>query len=298
MKTLVTGSTGIIGQRLCILLEKKGREVTKISRSQNINLKNHFVCDLEKNNLDNDLIADNETIFHLAGYAHDLSHSKNIKEKYTKLNVDATRELALQASELGVKKFIFVSSVKASLFCSDLSYEDISRNVYAATKRQAELNLIEISKKTNMKICIIRPSLVYGPNLKGNLLQMKTSIQKGWFPPLPQIDNRRSMIHVDDLARAMLMVEARGVNGEIYNVTDGQDYSTTEIFDIFYEMLKKKPPKLRVPLPLLKFLQRFPGRLKQQLTKLLEDEIYSSCKIQKLGFNAKQEFRDLDETLF
>ena len=237
---------------------KKGREVTKISRSQNINLKNHFVCDLEKNNLDNDLIADNETIFHLAGYAHDLSNTKNIKEKYTKLNVDATRELALQASELGVKKFIFVSSVKASLFCSDLSYEDIARNVYAATKRQAELNLIEISKKTNMKICIIRPSLVYGPNLKGNLLQMKTSIQKGWFPPLPQIDNRRSMIHVDDLARAMLMVEARGVNGEIYNVTDGKDYSTTEIFDIFYEMLKKKPPKLRVPLPLLRFLQRFP----------------------------------------
>lgn len=298
MKTLVTGSTGVIGQRLCILLEKKGREVTKISRSQNINLKNHFVCDLEKNNLDNDLIADNETIFHLAGYAHDLSNTKNIKEKYTKLNVDATRELALQASELGVKKFIFVSSVKASLFCSDLSYEDIARNVYAATKRQAELNLIEISKKTNMKICIIRPSLVYGPNLKGNLLQMKTSIQKGWFPPLPQIDNRRSMIHVDDLARAMLMVEARGVNGEIYNVTDGKDYSTTEIFDIFYEMLKKKPPKLRVPLPLLRFLQRFPGRLKQQVTKLLEDEIYSSSKIQKLGFNAKQEFRDIDETLF
>ena len=298
MRTLVTGATGLLGQRLCILLEKKSREVVQVSKTPYKNLYNHFTYDLEKETIDEELIADTQTIFHLAGYAHDLSDSKKVKDKYIRLNIDATNNLALQASDLGVKTFVFVSSVKADLVESKSDRKSSSQNIYGETKREAELNLLELSKKTNMKVCIIRPSLIYGPSLKGNLLQMKKAIQQGWFPPLPEINNTRSMVHVDDLSRAMLIVEERGVDGEIYNVTDGKNYSSTEIFDIFHEILQKNPPILRVPLPILKLLQKFPGEFKHRITKLLEDEIYSSSKIVSLGFNAKLKFRDLDETLF
>jgi UDP-glucose 4-epimerase len=299
MKTIVTGSSGFIGSRLCTLLDKEGREAIKVSRTNKMTSFTDLICDLELNTLDHGAMSGVNTIFHLAGHAHDLSDPKKAKDKYIKLNIHATKNLAVQASKEGVKNFIFISSVKAG--STDSVIDEINtkpEGIYGETKRKAELELLELSKQTDMKICIIRPSLVYGPEIKGNLLNMKTAIQKGWFPPLPEIQNIRSMIHVDDLVRAFLLVEEKGKDGEIYNVTDGKDYSTTEIYDTFSMILQKKPPALRLPLFIFKFLRMIPGSIKNKVTKLLGDERYSSSKIESLGFCAKLRFGNLNETLF
>ena len=150
-----------------------------------------------------------------------------------------------------------------------------------------------------MRICIVRPALVYGPHLKGNLLTMKKVIEKGWFLPLPRIKNSRSMIHVDDLVKALLLIEEKGSNGEIYNVTDGVSYSTSEIYEILSDIAQKKQPSFHIPLVFLKMLKIISmGKLKATLKKLLEDELYNSSKINDLGFRAKLRFENLNETLF
>lgn len=299
MKTIVTGSSGFIGSRLCYFLRQQGHSVIKVSRTAKLNSQTDLICDLETNKLNDGTMSGVNTIFHLAGYSHDLSNPEKSRKKYIKLNIDATKNLAIQASKEGVKTFIFVSSVKAG--SSDATRDDSEEKpegIYGETKRKAELELIELSKHTDMKIFIIRPSLVYGPEIKGNLLSMKRAIQAGWFPPLPKIKNVRSMIHVDDLVRAMLLVKEKGIDGEIYNVTDGKDYSTTEIYETFYELIKKDPPKLRLPLFVLNLLSFIPGKINQTVSKLVGDERYSSSKIKSLGFSAKLRFGDLNETLF
>ena len=299
MKAIVTGSSGFIGSRLCSFLEKEGCSFVRVSRSTKVNPSTDLVCDLERNEIGEGILSDVNTIFHLAGHAHDLSNPEKSKSKYIRLNIDATKNLALQASTKGVKTFVFISSVKAELQDNFSNRPSIkSQGIYGETKRKAELELIELSKQTNMKICIVRPSLVYGPNLKGNLLSMKKAIQNGWFPPLPKMQNKRSMVHVDDLVKAILIVKEKGENGEIYNVTDGKDYSSTEIYESFYEMIQKLPPKYRVPLLVLKALQYMPGSAGMNISKLIGDENYSSTKIQSLGFEAKLRFKDLDEALF
>ena len=94
--------------------------------------------------------------------------------------------------------------------------------IYGKTKREAELILLEIGRQSGMQVSIVRPSLVYGQGVKGNLRLMLSWIEKGWFPPLPEVNNRRSMIHVDDLVRALLLVAGDDrANGEIYIATDG-----------------------------------------------------------------------------
>ena len=298
MKTIVTGATGFIGNRLCFLLKKKGYNITEVSRSLGKNSLNHIVCDLENNTLDEKILDGVDTIFHLAGFAHDLSYSKEFEESYIKLNINATKNLANLASDAGVKKFIFISSVKAgnSDYKSDSEY--LPDGIYGKTKKLAENELLKIAEKTDMKVCIVRPSLVYGPNLKGNLLNMKNAIQKGWFPPLPLIPNKRSMVHVDDLIKAILLVEERGQHGEIYTITDGESYSTTEMYETFLNLLKIKPTNVRVPLLLLKLLKIIPGTLNTKISKLLDNEMHSSSKIEKLGFSAKLKFENMNETLF
>ena len=298
MKAIVTGSSGFIGSRLCHFLDEKDYRVIKIARTEKEDHQVDLICDFETDKLKDGAMVGVDTVFHLAGHAHDVSDPKRSIERYVKLNIDATKDLAIQASEEGVNTFIFVSSVKAGFSSSKDEKLKEPLSIYGKTKRKAELELIEFSKHTDMKLLIIRPSLVYGPNLKGNLSSMKKAINQGWFPPLPVIKNKRSMVHVDDLVRAILLVHEKGIESEIYNITDGFNYSTTEIYETLCKILEKNPPKWRLPLFIFNMLSFIPGRINQTISKLLEDESYSSSKIESLGFIAKLRFGDMNETLF
>ena len=298
MQSIVTGSSGFIGSRLSYLLEKEGYDVVGVSRGVQSRA-NDIKCDLEKDCLKEDVFRKVNSVFHLAGHAHDLSNPKKSLEKYIALNVDATIKLALQSAKAGVKNFIFISSVKAgSLNSTSEPILGEYRNIYGGTKLKAESELRKISKKFDMKICIVRPALVYGNEVRGNLLLIKRAIERGWCPPLPKIYNKRSMIHVDDLVKAIMLIERMGENGQIYNVTDGYDYSTTEIYETFFDLANKIPPRIRLPLSILKILKSTPGPLGHKIGKLLEDDKFSSSEIESLGFQAQFKLRDLNETLF
>jgi len=171
--------------------------------------------------------------------------------------------------------------------------------VYGKTKREAVLKLLEIGEESGIHVSIIRPSLVYGPNVKGNLQLMLSGVEKEWFPPLPETGNRRSMIHVGDLVRVILLVaKDKRINGEIFIATDGVLHSARKIYDTMCSVLGKSIPKWSVPKILFDIAALISPRIKYKVDKLLGDDCYSSAKLETLGFKAKKSLKDMNEKDF
>jgi len=297
----VTGGTGFIGKRLIFALQKERINVRLLSRKK-LN-KDTIVCDLKVDSIPDDSLIGVDTIFHLAGFSHDMRDATKIKNIYQKVNVDATIILAKLAVKSNIKKFIFVSSVKAGGVpdfgvCESEKYQGDPEGFYGKTKREAELKLLKIGKESGMHVSIIRPSLVYGPNVKGNLQLMLSGIKKGWFPPLPETGNKRSMIHVDDLVRAILLVADDRANGEIFTATDGNPHSSREIYNAMCSVLDRPIPKWSIPKFLFDMVSLINPRIKYKFNKLLGDECYSSAKLEALGFKAQKTLKDMNETDF
>ena len=302
-KYLVTGSTGFVGSRLLGLLKTIESDVRLLARSKVDNYET-AVCNLRKDRIPKHALESIDTVFHLAGFAHDMQDPSKVKNLYHTVNVEATVELAKLAAESGVKRFVFVSSVKAgglplSEHCASEGDQNDPEGVYGKTKREAELRLLKIGKESDMRVSIIRPSLVYGPNAKGNLQLMLSGVKKGWFPPLPETGNKRSMIHVDDLVRAILLVaDDDRANGEIFIATDGTPHSSREIYNAMCSTLGKSIPKWSVPKILFDMVSLISTRIKYKVNKLLGDECYSSDKLKSLGFKVKKTLKEMNETDF
>ncbi|MDC3315648.1 NAD-dependent epimerase/dehydratase family protein [Candidatus Thioglobus sp.] len=302
-KYLVTGSTGFIGSRLLGLLNTIECDVRLLARSK-VNNYETVVCNLEQDRISKHTLESIDAVFHLAGFAHDMQNPSKVEDLYRVINLDATVELAKLAVESGVKSFVFISSVKAggsfaSGKCNNESDQNEPEGVYGKSKREAELKLLKIGNESGMHVSIIRPSLVYGPEVKGNLQLMLSGIKAGWFPPLPETGNRRSMIHVDDLVQVILLVsEDRRANGEIFIATDGTPYSSREIYNAMCGVVGKTIPKWNLPKVLFKTASLISPHTKYKLNKLLGDECYSSAKLEALGFKAKKSLQDMNETDF
>jgi UDP-glucose 4-epimerase len=299
-RVLITGFTGFIGQRFANAING---QVRVLSRNKQKDY-DTVVCDLQSDVIPKDALDGIDTVFHLAGFSHDMRDASKIVDLYYKVNVEATVQLANLAVKSGVKRFVFVSSVKAGGNpplgkCANEQDQRNTEDVYGKTKREAELKLLEIGQVSGMHVSIIRPSLVYGPDVKGNLQLMLSGIGKGWFPPLPETGNRRSMIHVDDLVRAILLVaEDDRANGEIFIATDGKPYSSREIYSTMCYIVGKSVPKWSVPKFLFDAVSLISPRIKYKLHKLLGDECYSSAKLEALGFKAQKTLKDMNETSF
>ena len=303
MKYLVTGSTGFIGSRLLGFLKTIECDVRLLARSE-VNNYETVICNLGQDRIPKRTLESIDTVFHLAGLAHDMQDPRKVEDLYLSINIEATVELARLAVEKGVKRFIFISSVKAggkivSKKCINDSDQSEPEGVYGKSKRRAELELLKIGKASGMHVAIIRPALVYGPNVKGNLKLMLAGIKKGWFPPLPETRNRRSMIHVDDLVGAIFLVaKDERANGEIFIAEGGLTYSSRDIYNAMCDVLGKSIPKWSVPKIIFDFASLASPRIKYKINKLLGDEYYSSVKLAALGFKAKKSLKDMNETDF
>jgi len=299
----ITGSSGFIGSRLLKALRKYNLRLLVRSIDHSI-VSEQVKCDFNSLSIPSDCFSGVSTVFHLAGVAHDLRDTGKNKLLYQKVNTDATVKLAELAVKSGVKKFIFVSSVKAGgcpnpKKCANEKDQSEPEGIYGETKREAELALLKIGKESGIHVTIIRPSLVYGPNVKGNLKLMLSGIEKGWFPPLPETGNRRSMIHVDDLVRVILLVaEDKRANGEIFIATDGTPYSSREIYNAMCGVLGKSIPRWSAPKTFFYVASLTSPRIKYKINKLLGNECYSSVKLGELGFKAKKSLKDMNETIF
>ncbi|MDI6746164.1 MAG: NAD-dependent epimerase/dehydratase family protein [Rhodocyclaceae bacterium] len=292
---LVTGASGFIGARL---LRPGDRALVRAVG----NIPNAVVGDL----LDPASLAvacdGVKTVFHCAGYAHAFSSSD--PDAHWRVNFEGTRNLVNAAGAAGVKRFIFLSSVKAMAEpgdeCVDVDWRGEPGTPYGKAKRAAEDAVLEAGAKYGMHVVNLRLAMVYGRGGRGNLERMAQSIRAGWFPPLPETGNRRSLVHVDDVVAAMrLVAETPAANGRTYIVADPQAYSGRQIYDAIRAVLSAPTLRWSVPAGLLRAGARVGDGLgallgrpmplnSEVVSRLLDSAWYSPARIEReLGWRAQ-----------
>ena len=217
MNCLVTGATGFIGTHLIDALRQHHHTITVLTRSPekasrlwpgaSIAVRSG---DLDKAATLKGVCDGVDTVFHLAGCAHDESNAAVLLENpYRHTLVEGTRALLGEASAAGVKRFVFASSVKAmgegGPACLDESSPPMPVSIYGRAKLAAEQEVLDAGRRSGMSTSVLRFPLVYGPGNKGNIPRMIKAIDRGVFPPLPRNGNRRSMVHVADAVQSLLL---------------------------------------------------------------------------------------------
>lgn len=304
MNVLLTGSSGFIGSVLYKKLSNNDFNIFTTTRNKNNVSSKVLYCDFSEEAIPSDLLENIDIVFHLAGFAHDLQSDKKTEHLYKKINLEATISLIDIAVKKNVKNFFFMSSVKAGGLpekgkCSNEEDQNIPDGIYGETKLKAEKYLFKMGKKNGMHVSVIRPSLVYGLGMKGNLKLMLSQVTKGFFPPLPETFNRRSMVHVDDLVESILIISnSENTNGEVFIVTDGMSYSSRNLYDAMCIASNKKIPAWSVPKFFFDVIALTSPRIKYKINKLFGDECYSSKKLNKLGFKPQRTLKDINETSF
>lgn len=216
MQTLITGASGFIGQNYFIHSKNKGISV-------NVSLQKKAVNQIDLNNT--------KSIVHLAGIAHRMGQPEG--QIYYDVNTDLTIALAKRAKEQGVNQFIFISTIKVygEKEGFDIRFNSQSpcepNDDYGKSKWLAEQALQQLQDE-NFKVAIIRPSLVYGKGVKGNLEKLMGLISKGYKLPFGGIDNRRSMVYVGNLIAMIDTIVDQQASG-IFIGTDQRPLSTSQL---------------------------------------------------------------------
>ena len=259
-KIMITGCNGFLGKNLSDFLSKKNFQIKKISRNNsdnvdvNLNLEN--IIDWSS------YLRDVDTIIHTAARVHlSKKESHESDNLYRKINTEATINLAQQASQNKIKKFIFISTVKVvgeksnygRPFQEDDAYN--SSDPYAKSKIEAERQLTMLAKKTNMDVIIIRPPLVYGPDVKGNFLSLMNVIYRGFPIPLKAAKNLRSLVSINNLcAFIALCIEHPNARNQIFFISDDEDLSVSELIEKISFFMNKSIKLIYIPIVILKIL--------------------------------------------
>ena len=306
MTTLVTGAGGFIGRHLVARLLHDGHAVRALVREAGpsgdwpagVEIAAGDVRDPQAMKT---AAAGCEAVFHLAGKAHALTEVRGDEDVYRAVNTEGTRHVLEGAVAGGARRFVLFSSVKAmgegGARCLDESFDGPPETPYGRSKLEAERLVFDIGRRAGLHVSCLRLPLVYGPGNKGNLFKMMAAIDHGTFPPLPELGNRRSMVHVVDVVRAALLAaDQPAANGRCYIVTDGRGYSTRELYELICRALGKPIPAWHVPLWTLMVLGRAGdaiGRVRGKrfvfdsdaLEKLAGSAWYSSERISReLGY--------------
>lgn len=231
---VVTGATGFIGNSVVLALRHRGYNVIQAKREQ----------ELSRENLEP--IAKSEcrfsfpktgvqAIIHLSARAHITREtSTNPLSEYRIANVHATSKLAWTAASLGIKRFIYISTIGVHGRLSRFPITEVSpldpHNDYAISKCEAEIELLRICKETGLEPVIIRPPLVYGPGVRANFFSLLGIIKRGIPLPFSNVENKRSLVSLTNITDfIMCCLKTERAAGETFLVSDANDISTKEI---------------------------------------------------------------------
>jgi UDP-glucose 4-epimerase len=258
MNILVTGANGFVGKSLCQMLSKNGHHITAIIRSTQAGRKEYKVIntDLNANINMQEILKSIDIVIHLAGRAHVLNDkSANPYQAYAEINIEATKNLALQAANDSVKRFIFISSIKVNgETTSIVPFNELNtpspEDDYGKTKYEAEKELRLIAANSNMEVVIIRPPLIYGKGVKANFKNLIKLCQLRLPLPFGAIHNKRSMVYVENLVDFMITcISHPKAANETFLISDDENVSTTELIKTIRQSLGL--PALLIPIPQL-----------------------------------------------
>ena len=241
---VVTGASGFIGRRLCAALRADARVRAVVRRGEVQGPWDEVVCaDLARTDLPPGAFDGARAVFHFAGKAHAVSECQGDDDEYARVNVDGTRRVLEAAAAARVPRFVFASSVKA-MGEGDGGNEPAT--AYGRTKRDAEALVLRGGLVDEP--VVVRPALVYGAGVEGNLGAMLRAVASGRFPPPPRTANRRAMIHVDDVVRASIAAASRAEPvGRALVLTDGVAYSTYDIYSAMRRALGRDDARVALP---------------------------------------------------
>lgn len=237
MNILVTGASGFVGRALCRTLLAQGFRVYGTTRNSG-----HLQPGVERvvwrggaAELAN--VPPVDIVVHLAARVHVMHESESDSlAEFRSANVEMTYELASWAAERGVKRFIFMSSIKVNGEATEVgrafSADDVPspEDAYAISKLEAEQALRTVCSYSGMENVVIRPPLVYGPGVQGNFRSMVRWVKRGIPLPLGAISNRRSLVALDNLVSfVMTCLESPAAANQVFLVSDGKAVSTTEL---------------------------------------------------------------------
>jgi nucleoside-diphosphate-sugar epimerase len=249
VKCLVTGATGFIGRELCEQLCRLDYELIPLSRygGQLANGTSSLAVDFSTTPVDSSMCSGVDVVFHLAGIAH----TQAIESAYLAVNYQATITLAEAAEAAGVRRFVFLSSVKAMGAADDALARDETACVdpldpYGRSKMLAENALRDSYRDSAMSVVILRSPLVYGPGVRGNLGTLLRAVSRGL--PRPPTGGLRSMIGRADLAAVLIECGTISLTGvRTWIVTDGERYSLRRSFDALTAAVGRAPARAWLP---------------------------------------------------
>ncbi|MDR1995911.1 NAD-dependent epimerase/dehydratase family protein [Azonexus sp.] len=235
---LITGSTGFVGNRVLAALTRRGDACRVLLRHgcspQVVQVAQGNLADVPA--LDA-ACAGIDCVIHCAGYAHAFAaRSDDEARQHWQVNYEGTRNLVEAAGRAGVRRFVFLSSIKAMAepgeVCADEDFLGEPESDYGQAKRAAETAVLVAAERYRMHVVNLRLSMVYGAGGRGNLERMGRLVGRGLFPPLPETGNRRSLVHVDDVVAAILAVAADPcAAGRTYIVCGPEAPSGRQLFD-------------------------------------------------------------------
>ncbi|MFO2464108.1 SDR family oxidoreductase [Pseudomonas sp. 15FMM2] len=288
MHVLVTGASGFVGKRLVeTLAQNDNFLVTGTVRGNNaahtdaVKLVN--VGDLSFETDWSEALSSVDVVVHAAARVHvmnDLETDPLVA--FRKVNVEGTLNLARQAVAAGVRRFIFISSIKVNgegtVPGSPYTAQDVPApaDPYGVSKMEAEAGLRDLAIASGLEVVIIRPVLVYGPGVKANFLSMMRWLDKGIPLPFGAISNRRSLVALDNLVDLIITtVTHPSAANQTFLVSDGEDLSTTQLLHRMATALNRKARLLPVPGVLLSIGARLLGKksLSQRLCGSLQVDI-------------------------
>ena len=262
---LITGANGFVGRHLCEHLVAQGHTVTACVRGHaggsataDGSLRTVSIDGLGDEGRWSELLPGVDVVLHLAARVHVMQESAaDPLLEFRRVNVEGTRVLARQARSAGVRRFVYLSSIKVN---GEATTDDEFRaddppgflDAYGQSKWEAEQALLEIAQGSSMDCVIVRPTLVYGPGVRGNFLSLLRLVNCGLPLPLGSAKNRRSLVSVYNLADLVARVIVHpAAAGQTFLVKDAEDVSTGELVRRLARTLHKHSYLLPVPTSLL-----------------------------------------------
>lgn len=249
MKVLVTGANGFVGNALVADLRTRGHDVVAATRRPAENTVG--VGELDGATDWRAALQGCDAVVHTAARVHQMNEQAQEAEAlYRKTNVEATLNLARQAAAAGVRRFVFISSIKAMGEGGHFSAETPChpQDAYGRSKHDAEDALLKLSAETGLEVVILRLPLVYGPGVKGNFRSLLRAVQKGLPLPLGAVANARSLLYLGNLVDVIsLCLSHPAAAGRVWLPSDGPEVSTSGLIRGIAKAMRRKARLLPVP---------------------------------------------------
>lgn len=290
MNLLVTGANGFIGYKLCEKLLNIGWHVRGTVRPSTY--RNNLPFDVDVVPIEeigpltdwSKVMSGVDTVVHLAARVHLINDiAADVSDAYGSVNVAGTERLARMAAACGIRRFIYLSTVKVNGEGRSSPYTEKDNpkpiDPYGISKWESEKRLHKIINHTELEVVILRPPMVYGPGVKANFLRLLNVVERGIPLPLAKVNNHKSLIYLENLLDAIVTcINHPRAAGQTFLVSDDRDLSTPALIRLMAQAMGRKVRLFSFPPDMLKIIGKITGR-SAEIDRLLGSLCVDSSKI-------------------